>query len=217
MSNTYYGQLKLDQVIHETFFPDKKKGFFVECGAHDGLMESTCKFFEESMEWKGLNIEPVPYTFEKLIKNRPKSINENVALSSKKGIATFTNAIHPIHGRLFGNGSLKHVESHMKELLENGCEIETFEVQTIVFSELATKHVIPEIDLFVLDVEGHEEDALSGILTTPAAILPKVFCIEHTITGLDKIKGMLAKTHNFHSTHYQNAFFLKKTDNDPHL
>ena len=66
----YYGQLSLDKVIHETFFPEKRNGFFVECGAYDGLGESTCKFFEETMGWTGLNIEPVPYTFDRLVVNR---------------------------------------------------------------------------------------------------------------------------------------------------
>ena len=112
----YYGQLELDKVLYETFFKDKRDGFFVECGAYDGVDESTCKFFEETMGWKGLNIEPVPYTFERLIKNRPNTINENYAISSKNGVATFTNPLHPVLGRNFGCGSLKHSEVHWNSI-----------------------------------------------------------------------------------------------------
>jgi FkbM family methyltransferase len=206
----YYGQLDLDKVIHERFFQNKRDGFFVECGAYDGLVESTCKFFEESMGWKGLNIEPVPYTFERLIKNRPNSINENLALSSKNGVATFTNPIHPTLGRNFGCGSIKHSPIHWKSI--EGCEMDIFEVKTVIFEDLYKKHSLPDIDLFVLDVEGHELDALPSILSIPDHALPKVFCIEHTIVDMndDWLVKMLADKYNYHSSSYHNVFFIKK-------
>src|ERR1700722_17301469 len=102
----YYGQgvgdyPRVDEYIHKTFFNDVKNGFFVECGAFDGTIDSTCKFFEETMGWTGMNIEPVPYLFDKLIINRPNSINEKVALSSTNKKAIFTNAIHPTLQRNF--------------------------------------------------------------------------------------------------------------------
>jgi FkbM family methyltransferase len=206
----FYGQFELDRIIYENFFKDKRDGFFVECGAFDGLGECTCKFFEESMGWKGLNIEPTPYAYSKLIKNRPNSINENYALSSKAGKAIFTNAIHPELGLYFGNGSLSHTADHKNELITTGCKFETFEVNCIRFSDLYVKNDLPDIDLFVLDVEGHEIEALEGILDIPVKALPKVFCIEYTITGNDKIINMLSSNYSFHSKHAHNAFFIKK-------
>lgn len=209
----YYGQgvgdnPRLDEVIHKTFFENVKNGFFVECGAYDGLVDSTCKFFEESMDWKGLNIEPVPYTFERLVKNRPNSINERCALSSKNGTATFANPIHPVLGKNFGCGSLQHQPIQLKEL--NGCTFDVFDVETICFNDLYKRHSLPNIDLFVLDVEGHEEDALPGILSIPSEALPKVFCIEDSITGDSKITQLLSEHYTYHSRYYQNAFFIKK-------
>lgn len=207
----YYGQLELDKVLHETFFQNKRDGFFIECGAYDGLSESTCKFFEETMGWKGLNIEPVPYTFERLIQNRPTTLSENVAISSKKGKATFTNPIHPVLGKHFGCGSLSHSERHMQNVA--GCEMDIFEVETIPFADLYYKHSLPNIDLFVLDIEGHEKDALPSILSIPQSALPKVFCIELTIFGDkkdDPICQILDPLYNYHSTSYHNVFFTKK-------
>jgi FkbM family methyltransferase len=206
----YYGQFELDRILYETFFRDKKNGFFVECGAFDGLGECTCKFFEETMGWKGLNIEPTPYAYGKLVQNRPLAINENYAISSKSGKATFTNAIHPELGLYFGNGSLEHTKAHKDELVNTGCRFETFEVNCIRFVELYEKHSLPDIDLFVLDVEGHEIEALKGILEIPTHALPKVFCIEFTISGHEKISEMLAPNYYFHSKHAHNAFFVKK-------
>lgn len=207
----FYGQFELDRVLYETFFQDKKAGFFVECGAFDGLTECTCKFFEEHLGWKGLNIEPTLYAFERLVQNRPNSINENCALSSQTEIKEFTNAIHPEHGLHFGNGSLSHDPSHLKALINEGCSFYKFDVQCVKFIDLYNKHSLSEIDLFVLDVEGHEKEALKGILEVPDAGLPKVFCIEYTITGLDLITQMISDKYNYHSTYAQNAFFIKRT------
>jgi FkbM family methyltransferase len=205
----FYGQFELDRVLYETFFKDKKNGFFVECGAFDGLTESTCKFFEESLNWTGCNIEPTPYAYNKLIQNRPNCINVQCALSSENKRATFTNAIHPEMGIHFGNGSLSHSDMHKDELIRTGCRFETFEVDCVQFNELYQKHSMPDIDLFVLDVEGHEANALQGILSIPQSALPKIFCIEHTITGADVIMNLLSSYYTYHSKHLHNAFYVK--------
>lgn len=207
----FYGQYELDRTIYETFFKDKKNGFFVECGAFDGLTECTCKFFEETMGWSGLNIEPTPYGYSKLIQNRPNCINEKCALSSVSKTAIFTNALHPQMGIHFGNGSLNHSDSHKQELITTGCTFETFEVECVRFVDLYYKHSLPDIDLFVLDVEGHEIESLPGILEIPDHALPKIFCIEHSITGLDKLKEILSSWYEFHSNQVHNAFFVRKT------
>ena len=206
----YYGQFELDRVIHETFFKNKRNGFFVECGAFDGLSECTCKFFEDSMGWTGLNIEPVPYAYQKLIINRPNCINENCAISSSNGNGKFINAIHPEMGQHFGNGSLSHTQDHKNDLINQGCRFDVLDVSCTTFYDLYIKHNLPNIDLFVLDVEGHEVEALIGILNIPVAALPQVFCIEHCFSGNDRISEILSTQYNFHSKHAHNAFFVKK-------
>lgn len=206
----FYGQFELDRILYENFFKEKRDGFFVECGAFDGLTECTCKFFEDSLGWTGLNIEPTPYAFGRLSQNRPNCINENCALSSFTGKSKFTNAIHPDLGVHFGNGSLSHSEMHKNELINTGCKFETFEVDCVRFIDLLNKHSIKNIDLFVLDVEGHELDALQGILCIPERSLPKVFCIEHSISGADAITNMLSPYYNYHSKHAHNAFYVRK-------
>lgn len=206
----FYGQYELDRIIFERFFKDKVGGFFVECGAFDGISESSCKFFEESMNWKGINIEPVPYAFNKLKNNRLNCINLNYALSSTSDKKTFTNAIHPSLGLNFGNGSLNHKEHHKNELIGMGCKFETFEVECVRFENIWKQHGTPDIDLFVLDVEGHEIEALDGILSISYQSLPKVFCIEDTIADKNKLNDMLLPLYNYHSNYAHNSFYIKK-------
>jgi FkbM family methyltransferase len=178
----FYGQGNppVDKILYESYFKNKTKGFAIECGACDGVLESSCKFFEEFQGWDTMNIEPVPYLYEKLIRNRPNSINVNIALSDKAGVAKFKNAIHPIRGRNFGNGSLRHKEKHLSNLKKQGCSFETFEVDTIDFASLIEEIARRPIDLFVLDVEGHEESVLKGVKN--CFWLPKIMCVEHTHT-----------------------------------
>lgn len=204
----YYGQFGIDQFLHETFFKDVRNGFFVECGAVDGELESTCLFFEASLGWTGINVEPVPSMFKLLEKNRPNCINLNYALSDKNNEATFTHAIHPDMGTRFGNGSLQHTEFHKQDLINQGCSFESFTVQCRKFFDIFDNK--REIDLFILDVEGHEMSALKGIMELQKIHLPKVFCIEHSMVGLDNLKKTLDECYKLHSVQQHNAIFVKR-------
>jgi FkbM family methyltransferase len=203
----YNGQFLIDKYLHKTFFQNKRGGFFVECGAVDGELETTCKFFECNLEWTGINIEPVPNLFKLLEHNRPNCTNLNVALSDKQCVATFAHAVHPRHGSIFGNGSLRHDEAHMEDLVKQGCRFEKYEVQCDKFSNVFKP--AREIDLFVLDVEGHELSALNGIMDLDVKYLPKIFCIEHSFAGIKNISNMLKTTHKLYSVQKHNAIYTK--------
>jgi hypothetical protein len=119
----FYGQFDppVDSFIFRHYFPDTGfKGVFVECGSYDGLTECSCKFFEETMGWTGYNLEPLPWIYQDLCRNRPGSYNFNVALSDHNGQATFQAVIHPHFGDRCTNGSLKHTEAHAKWLGDIG-------------------------------------------------------------------------------------------------
>src|SRR6185503_21294322 len=104
----YYGQWvpPVDKTIHERYFMNKYDLISIECGAFDGVTENCTKFFEENYNWKTINIEPIPYIYQSLVTNRPNSINMEMALSNSNEDKEFTQIIHPIIGRNFGNGSL---------------------------------------------------------------------------------------------------------------
>lgn len=205
----YYGQFDppVDRILHERYFKDKANGVFIECGAFDGTLDSCCRFFEESKGWTGINIEPVPHLFDMLTKNRPKSTNLKVALSNNNGVATFTQALRPDMGNYFGNGSLRHSKDHMKELLNTGCTFEKYQVQTITYKTMVETHKFTSLDLFVLDVEGHELEVIDGM--EGSTVWPSVFCIEYPICGLDNLRRKLEpKRYRLDHTQFNNAFFV---------
>ena len=175
----YYGQHNppLDKLIYEKYFDQKiaATGIAVECGAFDGKTESTCLFFEESLGWLVHNIEPVPSIFRKLLNNRKYSINHNIGLSEKDGYKDFTNVIHPILKENYGNGSIKHKESHMQKLIEIGCTFEKITIETLSISKFFLINQIKTVDLFILNVVGYEFEILNDLKNSK--VRPSVLCV----------------------------------------
>jgi FkbM family methyltransferase len=188
----FYGQWNppVDQVLFERYFQGVRGGFFIEAGAFDGLIESSCKFFEESLGWRGANLEPTPWNFRLLERNRPGSLNLQLALSDVRGTASFTQAVHPQRGQHFGNGSLGHTPEHLRILEKEGCRFEQFPVPTLTYRDFVAEQGITRVDLMVLDVEGHEPQVIAGMAGCP--VLPRVLCVEHGHNGVEGTTRMLA-------------------------
>ncbi len=49
-------------------------GFFIECGANDGISQSNTKLLEEDFAWNGILIEASPSAYEKRLLNRREPI-----------------------------------------------------------------------------------------------------------------------------------------------
>lgn len=194
----YYGQFELDRVLNEEIFQDAIGGYFIECGAYDGIEESTCLFFEKERVWTGVNIEPVPIIYEQLYKNRPTSLNLNYALSNAEKKCIFKQPVHPNRGLYWGNGSLVHTKDHLNQLNELGVkEFETYNVQCVTYAYLYLSGKVKRIaDLFVLDVEGHELEVLEGMFKLNSSLYPKFCCIEHTLCGYTKLTHRMT-IHNY--------------------
>jgi FkbM family methyltransferase len=208
----FYGQFDppQDQVLYETYFKHSKPGVFLECGAFDGKTESSCFFFEETLGWTGVNVEACPIIYEKLVANRPHSRNFCLALSDHEGEATFSLAVHPTFGQLCTNGSLTHTEQHKQHLIDIGCSFEQYQVKLVTYKTLLSMANISRLDLFVLDVEGHELSVLDGMIDAP--IMPRVFCIEHGWIDNDTLDTKLSKL-GFHRDRivHNNLVYLHKT------
>ena len=71
----------------------------------------------------------------------------------------------------------------------HNCEFETFDVECFKFSEIFTEN--RKIDLFILDVEGGELEAIEGILEINRDFYPEIFCIEVNKINLPLLNSML--------------------------
>lgn len=211
--NKFYGQLEQDKFIFERYFKNKKAGISIECGAFDGIMESSTLFFEETLNWKCINIESSPPIFDLLKKNRPSSFNFNTGLGEEESILTFKHVIHPIHGVKFGNGSFNHNTEHKNILITEGCTFEEYDVKITTYNNLIDNFMYKNfpnkiIDLFVLDVEGFEIEVIQGMKNS--SYLPNIFCVEFPHVGLDNINNELMKMgYSYDISENNNAYFIK--------
>ncbi len=206
----YYGQFEtpVDQFLHERYFAHDPRGLTIlECGAFDGVTESSGKFFEETLGWQAINVEPSPRIFKQLSANRPNSINLNVALAEKIGEQEFLDVDHPSFA-LCTNGSLEHGEEHHRMLVEMGCKFAPTKVATTTLAALLDGLDFSEIELMVLDVEGYEVKALEGFRN--ARTLPRVLCVEHGHLGKDFLRPIIEPLgYRYDTESFVNSFYVR--------
>lgn len=161
--NKYFSQYGQDEFIDKVVLNKKRKGFFVDIGAHDGVSLSNSNFFETSREFTGLCIEPNPTVFEELQKNRHCDML-NVCISETEGTAKFLaiegysqmlsgiiDHYHPNHLQRIDSYIVKHGGSK-KEI-----EVKCTPLQNILI--LLNK----KIDFISIDTEGNELSILKSI------------------------------------------------------
>ena len=161
----FYSQYGQDKWLYDNFFKKKQNGFFLEIGADDGVDKSNTLFFEESLGWTGLCIEPSPKRF-KLLKQNRNCLCENYALSNEirevefleiagwgKGLSGIVNKYHDRH-------KIRIMEE-IQHPLNMGSEI--IKVNTELLSNLLDKHNIKKIDFCTIDTEGGEYEILKSI------------------------------------------------------
>lgn len=78
-----------DRWIAEKVFPGLRAGYFVEAGACDGIVGSSCQVLETRLGWRGVCIEPHPQFAERLPANRPNSRCLQVCLSDRPETVEF--------------------------------------------------------------------------------------------------------------------------------
>jgi FkbM family methyltransferase len=145
-----YNQLDLKMLKYINY----KNGFFIECGANDGVNQSNTWYFEKKLNWKGILIEPVKTVFEKLKKNR--SSNNyffNNILTSSTNKRKFIKMIYNNKDTLVTKSEYK---PNTRKFYINA--------KTKTLNRILDKIKAPKkIDFFSLDVEGDELNVLKGI------------------------------------------------------
>jgi FkbM family methyltransferase len=123
-------------------------GFYIECGANDGVDQSNTWYYEKFKNWHGILIEAHPKLFGELKKNRSKNnILVNKFLVAKNFKSLIVNISDNDLMSKFSNSNHKN-----------------FSAQPITLTEILKNNNSPKIiDLFSLDVEGYEFKVLEGI------------------------------------------------------
>lgn len=172
----YYGRHSQDKYLHEEIFGNVKGNTFVDIGAYDGVESNNTLFFEETLGWNGICVEPLPNIFPKLISNR-KSICLNKCALDRHGKAVFQHVIPdrkkgpPAEGRRSNIEKLSglvefysndHREMMNKMILKEGGISESIEVECIPINDILSQ-LPSRINLLSIDTEGSEFHILQSI------------------------------------------------------
>ena len=158
----FFSQVGQDRFLLENFFLGKRGGVFVDVGAYDGEQYSNTLFYERTMGWTGLCVEPLPSAFAKLKATR-SAICENVCVADVEGEAEFLEAddMGPLE-KMFSGLSAHFDPRHLKRLQYTKDRV----VRRVPVTKLATlldKHSLYRIDYCSIDTEGSEFAILSAL------------------------------------------------------
>lgn len=158
----FFGQHGQDKFVAECLgFP--KDGFFVDIGANDGITFSNTYYFEKELGWRGVAIEPLPKTFEKLKAVRSCQLI-NACVSDQKGDKQFLAVDGPeMLSGLVEKYDKAHLERIEEEIKTMGGGQETINVACFTLDEILNEQNISRVDYLSVDTEGGELDILKSV------------------------------------------------------
>jgi FkbM family methyltransferase len=132
----------------------KKKGFFVEFGATNGINLSNTYLLEKKYKWNGILAEPARQWHNELLKNRDVFIEKNCVWTDSNKTLTFNEISELSTIDTFSNSDM-----HNSERIKG----HKYEVKTISLEDLLDKYRAPSvIDYLSIDTEGSEFEILSA-------------------------------------------------------
>ena len=154
----FFSQSGQDRILKNHFFKNKKKGFFVEIGAFDGIEGSNCLYFENNYAWNGIALEPSKTQFSKLKKNRKCSVL-NLAISSSEKEVEF----YDVHEGLAQMSGINDINYSSKDIVEKDIKskIKKYKLKTTTFDKIVPLDEV--IDYLSIDIEGGEMEVLKSI------------------------------------------------------
>jgi FkbM family methyltransferase len=149
-----YAQNREDVVLFRAL-RDVINGFYIDVGAQDPEVDSVTKAFYDR-GWRGLNIEPVPVWYARLVAARPRDINLNLAVSTTEGEIT----LHEVEDTGL---STVHDELARDHRAQGRFTMRTWRVATMPLRRLCQEHQVKEVHFLKIDVEGAEHEVIISI------------------------------------------------------
>lgn len=133
---------------------DVERGFYVDVGAQDPIVDSVTKLFYER-GWRGINIEPVQHWFERLRQDRPEDVSLHLLVTDQPGTAV----LHEVAGTGLSTMDDALAASHARA----GREVVRHTLECATLDSILAKYGQTVIHFLKVDVEGAEELVLRGL------------------------------------------------------
>ena len=130
---------------------DFDNGFYIECGANDGIRQSNTYRLEKEQNWRGILVEPSMFAYERCVENRN---NDNIILN----VALVSDEYNgdKIYGDFDGD-----LMSSVQGLRRRNNRM--FESKAVTLTSILDEYNVENVDFFSLDVEGYELNVLKGL------------------------------------------------------
>ncbi len=180
------------------------KGFYIDVGANDPVVDSVTKAFYEA-GWNGINIEPVSEWYEKLQQDRPRDINLQLAVGWKKGEIDFFEVVGTGLSTIDGKKADQHAA-------KRDFEIKKYKVPTLELTTICEQHLLTDIHFLKIDVEGSELEVLRSL--DLEKFRPWIILIESTLpdSQLENYEGweeiLLSAGYSFAYADGLNRFYV---------
>ena len=199
----YFGSKDQDQWVVEEVFKHKKKGYFIDLAATNGLFENNTFILETKYEWNGIAIEPNSLFFKSLKKNRKCKVLKDVVLTDGDDIKFFENG--PTGG-ILGEGYDNNFEKRSKMINKNYNKISSKKTKSI--NQILVENNVPKIiDYLSLDVEGAETEIMRNFPFNDYIILSAT--IERPTEELNNL--LFNNGYIFIKNFKADSFYLHKT------
>ena len=214
----FSGRSKEDKFLYENIFYNVKNKIFLEIGACDGIMASNTLFFEKELSWNGILIEANPYQYKSLLKNRPN----NKLFTCLVSDLTNTCKYQCIKGEAVSGVVSTLPKGHNSFFSQNNeyaywrnKEKQVVTLQPRTMQSILDETNIHHIDLFSLDVEGHELNVLKSIDFSKNTINVILVEMLNENNELGLIRKLLKENnYRFYSVVGRNEVYILNTFNE---
>jgi len=201
----YLGGKEQDKWVIKDIFKYKKKGYFIDLAAADGIRISNTFLLEKKYNWSGICIEPNYLFFQNLKNNRKCHCIREVVMGKKKKIKFFEDGgIGGIIGDQYDNNYQKR--SSIIKKRSNRHKIKNY--KSVALKSILKKFKAPKvIDYLSLDVEGAETIILKKFPFKEYKFL--TLTIERPTIHLNKI--LFKNGYKFVKNHKVDTYYIHES------
>lgn len=158
-----------EDLIIDKLLNYRKRGFYVDIGAYDPLwFSNTNRFYKKG--WRGINVEPNINNYKKFTLLRPKDINLNIGIGTKKCKLTFYNFFPNTLSTFSKKDAINYEKIGFKKIGE-------FKVSVRRLDKIFSRYChSKKINFLSVDTEGYEMEVLMS--NNWRKYRPQVICIE---------------------------------------
>lgn len=178
----FFSQQGEDIYIFYNFINLKNpQGVFVELGGFDGITYSNSKFFEDTLNFKGVLIEPTPQ-FHNMARARPNCKNYNLAVAGNHEMMM-----------MVGDSAVAGLADSMDSGHKNAWNLNSapYLVEAMPMRDILKKSGIDRIDLLSIDVEGGEQAVLETMDFSIPTYVVVIEMDDHTPTKNENCRNIL--------------------------